>query len=44
MDTNIKKKGMAVTLMIKNVQGKMSVYISYITRNVFRIDVKIFQS
>ncbi len=44
MDTNIKKKGIVVTRMIKNMQGQMSVYISFITRNVFRIDVKKFQS
>lgn len=44
MDTNIKKKGIAVTQMIKYVGVEMSVYISCNTKNVFRIDVKKFQS
>lgn len=38
MDTNIKKKGIVVTQMNKYVGVEISVYISCITRNVFRID------
>ncbi len=44
MDTNIKKKGIAITRMTMYVGVEMSVYISCNTKNVFRIDVKKFQS